>query len=318
MSNLSLFDPPASSFRDELAEKLRRLAQEGVWIGASSWKYEGWFGQIYTRERYFTGRRFSKRSFEDTCLAEYAETFSIVGGDFSFYQFPSEPYWRKLFGSAPPTLRFAFKVPEEITVKAFPSHARYGPRAGQVNESFLNAETLERLFLEPLRPWRNQVAALILEFGAFSRQMYERVEQFTPDLGRFLDALPRDFRYAVEIRNAEFLDDAYFDCLRARNVAHVFNAWTRMPELEVQISLRQAYTADFTLTRALLRRGRTYEQAVKMFEPYDRIQEENPSGRHALRDLIRGAREAGQPAFIFVNNRFEGNAPHTIQAALED
>lgn len=318
MSNLSLFEPPAPSLRIALSQKLARLAEQNVLIGTSSWKYEGWLGQVYTPERYFTGRRFSRKKFEERCLEEYAETFPAVCGDFTFYQFPVQDYWEKLFNSAPRTLRFVFKVPEEITVRVFPAHARYGPRAGKTNEHFLNAEVFQSDFLALLRPWQNQVAALILEFGTFSKAAYQTISNFVQNLDRFLKALPRDFRYAVEVRNPEFLNSEYFNCLHGHNVAHVFNGWSRMPDLGIQTSIPEAYTTDFTVTRALLRRGRTYEEAVKKFQPYERVQEENPAGRRALRNLIRGARKKGQPALIFVNNRFEGNAPHTIQAVLEE
>jgi uncharacterized protein YecE (DUF72 family) len=318
MADLPLFAAPEPSPRQRLAEKLFRLAAENVWIGSSSWKYEGWLGHIYTPERYFVRGRFSPRRFQDTCLAEYAETFPIVCGDFTFYQFPSAESWQRLFASAPATLLYAFKVPEDITVKTFPTHARYGPRAGRANEAFLNAELLEEAFLSLLRPYRRQVAVLIFEFGAFSRQSYREGAEFVRDLDRFLAALPRDFRFSVEIRNPEYLEPEYFACLRRHGVAHVFNAWTRMPELAVQIAIPEAYTADFTVTRALLRRGRTYEEAVQKFAPYDRIQEENPRGREAMRELIRRARARQQPAFIFVNNRFEGNAPRTIEAVVEE
>ena len=85
------------------------LAARGIYFGTSSWKYEGWLGRIYTEERYLTRGRFSQKKFEAECLGEYALTFPVVCGDFSFYQFPSEDYWRKLFASAPHSLRFAFK-----------------------------------------------------------------------------------------------------------------------------------------------------------------------------------------------------------------
>ena len=119
--------------RQEFADRLTALAQEHIYLGTSSWKYEGWLGQIYTQERYQVRGRFSIKKFEQTCLAEYAETFPVVGGDFSFYQFPTADYWRSLFYSAPEPLKFALKVPEEITVRTWPRHARYGPRAGAGN-----------------------------------------------------------------------------------------------------------------------------------------------------------------------------------------
>jgi len=45
---------------------LRDLAAEGVFIGGSSWKYEGWIGQVYTRANYLSRGRFSRQLFEAT------------------------------------------------------------------------------------------------------------------------------------------------------------------------------------------------------------------------------------------------------------
>ena len=307
---LPLFDPPPGFDRAALAGRLRDLAGENIWIGTSSWKYQGWFDQIYTRERYLARGKLSKKRFEAECLAEYAETFPIVCGDFSFYQFPAPDYWQRLFASAPAGLRFALKVPEEVTAEVFPNHARYGPRAGTRNESFLNADALAALFLEPLTPYRARIAALIFEFGARATGLREFVGRLAP----FLDALPPSFRYAVEVRNPPYLNALYFDCLREHNVAHVFNAWTRMPPLGAQIAMPEAFTSDFNVVRALLREGRPYERAVEQFSPYDQVKDENPEGREALRALIRRMREERRAAMIFVNNRFEGNAPATIEA----
>jgi uncharacterized protein YecE (DUF72 family) len=308
-----LFDLPPSN----LAVRLNELRERNIWIGTSSWKYEGWLGQIYSAERYYTRGRFSRKKFEETCLEEYAETFPIVCGDFSFYQFPSADYWRKLFSSSPNSLRFAFKVPEDITAKVFPTHARYGRRAGQVNENFLNAEVFQRLFLEPLSLYSERAALFIFEFGTFSKKPLEDVGQFIEVLDRFLSALPSGHRYSVEIRNPEYLDQPYFDCLRGHGVAHAFNAWSRMPPLESQIALPGAFTADFTVVRALLRHGRMYEKAVEAFAPYKEIQDPNPEARQAMRTLIARAEASKQGAYIFVNNRLEGNAPSTIEAIVD-
>jgi uncharacterized protein YecE (DUF72 family) len=310
---LPLFDSPSAFDRAGLAGRLRALAEERIWIGASSWKYPGWLDQIYSRERYALRGKFSQKRFEAECLAEYAEIFPIVCGDFSFYQFPTPEYWQRLFSRAPAGLQFALKVPEEVTAEVFPKHARYGPRAGMRNESFLNADAMGALFLEPLERYRDRIAALIFEFGARATPVREIVGR----LGPFLDALPPSFRYAVEVRNRTYLNSAYFDCLSERKVAHVFNAWTKMPPLAEQIAIPGAFTADFTVVRALLREGCAYEQAVERLSPYDEVRDENPEGREALRALIRRMREERRAAVIFVNNRFEGNAPTTIQAITE-
>jgi len=306
------------SFKAVLAAKLEELARAGIFLGTSSWKYEGWVGQIYTESRYLTRGRFSQKKFESECLAEYAEVFPTVCGDFSFYQFPSPTYWSRLFASAPATLRFAFKAPEDITVKVFPTHARYGARAGKENPSFLDAGLFTSAFAELLRPYAAQVCVVIFEFGTFSKQAMPSLDHFLTRLDAFLAALPPGFRYAVEIRNPEFLAPDYFACLRDHNVAHTFNAWTRMPEIGAQIRLPGAFPSNFTVVRALLRQGRSYERAVDTFAPYREIQDPNPSTREAIREIIRHAKQRRQEAYIYVNNRLEGNAPGTIHAIVEE
>src|SRR5579885_1711120 len=188
--NLSLFDEPPPIDRTPLGEKLAALASQNVFLGTSSWKYEGWIGQIYTHDRYLSRGKFSQKRFQTECLAEYAATFPIVCGDFSFYQFPSEAYWQRLFSSAPPTLKYAFKVPEDITVKMFPTHPRYGGKAGELNPSFLDALLLRNTFLDLLRPYRDRVAVLIFEFGTFAKSTDAGVREFLAELEPFLAALP--------------------------------------------------------------------------------------------------------------------------------
>jgi len=313
----TLFDEPSSFDRDALAERLRRLAAEGIYIGGSSWKYEGWIGQVYTRGNYLSRGRFSRQLFASTCLNEYARTFPTVCGDFAFYQFPTPEFWTRLFALAPDGFRFAFKVPEQITCKMFPVHPRYGPQAGRENEAFLNAEMLKEMFLRPLWPHRDKAALLIFEFGAFSKRALAAPDAFFERLDPFLAALPPQFRYAVEVRNPEFLQPHYFDCLRARGVAHVYSAWTRMPELRRQIEIPGSVTAGFLVCRALLRQGRPYEEAVAKFSPYSEIRDPNPEARESLRILVQRAREQRTMAFLFVNNRLEGNSPLTIMAVTE-
>jgi uncharacterized protein YecE (DUF72 family) len=319
MSLFPLFDPadapPPQAAR--LAPKLRALADQGVYFGTSSWKYEGWIGSIYSRDRYATRGRFSRQKFDAECLAEYASTFPVVCGDFAFYQFPDPRYWNRLFESAPDPLLFAFKVPEDITVPRWPGHARYGNRAGQENDAFLRADLFETLFTDRLEHHADRVATLIFEFGTFNKSTFPTPADFYSRLDTFLTELPGGFRYSVEIRNKEYLGPAYFDLLSRHNVAHVLNAWTRMPELGAQVDMPGAFTADFTVVRALLSKGRTYEQAVKALEPYELIQEPDNAARDAMRRIAERAQQTRRPAFLFVNNRLEGHAPTTIEAVAD-
>jgi uncharacterized protein YecE (DUF72 family) len=318
MPQLPLFDPeerPDQAAR--LGAKLRAMAERNVFFGTSSWKYEGWIGSIYGRDRYTSRGKFSQKKFEAECLREYAETFPVVGGDFSFYQFPSPSYWQRLFEESPATLRFGLKVPEEITVPRWPGHARYGTRAGTVNHGFLDNHLFHEMFTWPLERHRERIASLILEFGTFAKSTFPGPEDFFAQLDPFLGAASEHFRYAVEIRNPEYLGQDYFSLLSSHRTAHVFNAWTRMPELGEQIEMPGAFTTDFTVVRALLKKGRAYEQAVKAFQPYEHVQEPNLGAREAIRKIAERAWKTRQPAYVFVNNRLEGNAPGTIEAVVD-
>jgi uncharacterized protein YecE (DUF72 family) len=192
-------------------------------------------------------------------------------------------------------------------------HPRYGAVAGRDNPTFLDYTLLEQAFLRALEPYRNRVGVLIFEFGALRQNRAE----FVAALDAFLARLPAGWDFAVEIRNAEFLVPDYFACLRAHGVTHVYNAWSRMPEIAEQLAIPDSRTAELIVARALLRRGRPYEEAVRKFAPYDRVQEVNEPVRRGLRELVEIARADGRPAFIFVNNRLEGNSPGTVVAITD-
>ena len=103
-------------------------------------------------------------------------------------------------------------------------------------------------------------------------------------------------------------------------MAHVFSSWQGMTPLGEQVALPGSRTSpDFFGARLLLRPGRKYEEAVKLFGPYDQIKDPYPEGRAAAARLIQEARkESGATkGFIYVNNRFEGNALQTIAAMVE-
>ena len=111
----------------------------------------------------------------------------------------------------------------------------------------------------------------------------------------------------------------YFECLRRANVAHVFNSWEAMPPVGEQLELDGALTnPEFTGARLLLRPGRKYEEAVASLKPYDKVRDVYPEGRTAALRLIEGAlKSAGRRgAYVYVNNRLEGNALETIAAVI--
>jgi uncharacterized protein YecE (DUF72 family) len=299
------------------AEKLKSLAEQQVFIGTSSWKYPGWCGQLYDEQRYLTRNKFSGAKFERECLSEYAQMFPSVCVDAGYYKFPTEQWIEGLCDQVGAGFQFSFKVTDTITIKNFPNHARHGMLAGKANEHFLDAGLFRSAFLLPCEPFHDHIGALIFEFSQFHQRDFEHGRDFVAALDAFLDELPSGWQYGVEIRNRNFLQPEYFDVLHRHGVAHVFNSWTRMPPVIEQLGLSDSVTTDFVVARFLLTPGRTYEQAVKEFEPYKDTQALDPVAREAGRAIIGKAKGNKRPSFIYINNRLEGNALKTIEAMLE-
>jgi len=306
-------------------EKMKRaasdFASQGIFLGTSSWKYPGWRGQLYDDSRYIWRGRFSESRLNKYCLTEYSQVFKTVCVDAAYYKFPDRAYLEHLASQVPPEFLFAFKVTDQITVRRFPNLPRFGPRAGSANGDFLSAALFESDFLEPCKAVRQHIGLLIFEFSHFYPADFERGRDFVDALDQFLSKLPRAWPYGVEIRNRHFLHPNYFATLARYNVTHIYNSWQDMPSLEEQLALPDSHTNPDTLgARLLLRPGRKYEEAVKLFSPYDRIKDPFPEGRAAAAKLIQEARNRPSKAktFIYVNNRFEGNALETLDAIVDE
>jgi uncharacterized protein YecE (DUF72 family) len=306
--------------RERIKRKIKALAEEGVFIGTSSWKYEGWMNQLYTPARYEYRGKVAQTRFERDCLQEYAEVFKTVCVDAAYYDFPRPERLQKLADQVPDDFLFGFKVTDAITIKKFPNMARFGAKAGQPNPDFLNPDLFESKFLTPCESIRSKVGVLMFEFSRFWPSDYAHGRDFVSDLDKFLSELPMDWQYGIEMRNKHWLTPEYFDCLARHGITHVFNSWDGMPPVSEQMTMPGSRTnPKLYAARFLLKPGRKYEEAVKTFKPYDKVKEVNDEARKAGRALIaeKKSMNAGQ-IFVYVNNRLEGNALETIDAMLVD
>jgi uncharacterized protein YecE (DUF72 family) len=280
-----------------------------VRFGTSTWTYDGWTGEVYHRR--YKGPEPARR------LEEYVRhpLFRAVGIDSAFYDPPSDETLAAYARSLPPGFPCISKVWDRITVRRFTKDARWGDLSGKGNPDFLNADLFKDAVLGPYaRAFRDHAGCFVFEFQAMRGKDLPKPAQWADELDRFFKKLPPDFRYGVELRNPELLTDVHGEVLKAHGVAHVFNSWTEMPSIGAQLDLPWTFPADFTVARALLRPGRPYADAVKLFQPYERVQEPNPELRHDLMRLMEEAVRRRIEAVIIVNNRAEGNAPGTIRA----
>jgi uncharacterized protein YecE (DUF72 family) len=282
-----------------------------VRLGTSTWTYEGWKGDVY-RQSYPKGR------FKQDCLAEYAryqyegETlFRTVGFDFTFYGPPKAQLLEHYASLVPEGFEACAKVWEEITVPLFASGLRYGRKAGP-NPRFLDAEYFLDQVLAPFAQlFEAQTGPFIFEFQRTGLDP----ATFLPKLDGFLRRLPTQFKYAIEVRNPAVLGPEYRRILKVHGVSHVYNYLYAMPTLEQQHEkLEQQFTAPFVLLRLLTPRDKKYHDAVKAFEPYDKLVRPLPDMRASAVRLITQAVEEHRRAYVLVNNRSEGNAPGTVKA----
>lgn len=293
-------------------ERLRANIPASVRFGTSTWNYPGWRGLVYHQD-------YGPKGAAAKMLREYAAfpLFGTVGIDSSYYGPPTEAVLRSYAEQLPPGFPCVSKVWSQVTVHAF-TKAQDPERAGKVNPDFLNPDLFIEEIYEPYqRYFADNTGPFVFEFQTIAKSSGIGPERFAGRLDEFFSALPREGQYAVEVRNEEFLTPMYFAVLREHGVAHVFTSWTRMPPLGHQLDLPGAISGPFIIARALLRPGRTYDEAVDAFAPYDRIREPNPKLRRDLVRLVEAAVQTRIPAYLLVNNRAEGSAPLTIAAVAE-
>lgn len=296
--------PPPNPEVVELAEGL----PASIRFGTSTWTYDGWFGDVY--RRHYRGPQPAKR------LEEYVRypLFRTVGIDSAFYDPPSEEELASYARALPPGFPCVSKVWDRITAKRLNQETPQPGLAGMRNPDFLNAQRFKDSVLGPYsRVFRDHAGCFVFEFQAMRGKDLPDPLEWADQLDDFLTQLPHDFRYAVELRNSELLTPVHGEVLKRHGVAHVFNSWTEMPPIGEQLDLPWTFPAEFTVARALLKPGRRYAEAVKQFQPYDRVQEPQPSLRKGLERLARESVRRGIDAFILANNRAEGNAPATIR-----
>lgn len=279
-----------------------------VRFGTATWNYPGWRGIVYPAHMPEKMRSADR-------LRLYAESgmFETVEADFSFYRPQSAREWKRYGDMLPRGFPVVSKVWEDITTETFPKIERQGERAGEANPNYLSVEAFVKFVLNPAQQgFADNLGPFVFELRKEWRPTAEKRRRFTDGLDRFLGALPKGPRYAVELRTKDYLTPEYVAMLRGHGASHVLNWWTFMPPLSSQLAVPGVSESDFLLARVLVAPGRKYADAVKLFSPYDTIREEHPEMRTDAVKIARFAKEANRDLFLIVNNRAEGSAPYTI------
>jgi uncharacterized protein YecE (DUF72 family) len=301
---LSLFGAPSPDFSAEraLAARLPRHVR----LGTSSWTFPGWSGIVYPPG---TG----EAELRERGLELYARhpLFGTVGIDRSYYAPLGADTLARYREQLPDGFRCVMKVWSEITSKV-------NPRTRAPNPHFFDVELLERKVLEPIRrSFSDRIGPLVLELMPLRPSELGPPAELGERLGRFLEALPREFSWAVELRNRELLTPEHLRMLTALGVGHVLNFWERMPDIGEQLALPGVLTAEVVVARLLLPPGRRYDDRERNFQPFDRLQDVQEKMRTDLVRLSEACEALGKVLLVIVNNKAEGSSPLTIRALAE-
>ncbi|MES1240241.1 MAG: DUF72 domain-containing protein [Acidobacteriota bacterium] len=296
----------------ELSEDLHELGRalpEDIYLGGSTWSFPGWRGLVY--EGKLTESKLAHEG-----LAAYAQhpLFRCVGVDRTYYApLPAEDY-ADYAAQVPDDFRFVVKAHEACTVSRWPDRPRYGAQRGQVNPLFLDAAyTADQVVAPFVEGLEVKAGALLFQF---SPQDLGVPERFAEELRAFLCALPRGPVSAVEVRNREILTPAYADALAEARACHCHNVHPRMPDVLTQARLAgtDRPRTPITIARWLLGPGMTYEEAGRLYSPFNKLVAPDENARNGLARLAHNAIAAGRPFVCTVNNNGEGSAPLSIEA----
>ena len=308
--------PPARRVTDPFAERLRAEHEEAaaiaarlpsnVYFGTSSWSFPGWAGIVYPR-------RASEAALAREGLREYARhpLLRTVGIDRGFYAPIPERDLARYAEQLPAGFRCCAKAPAAITSAELPG-------GSNANPDFLDPRRFLDEVIAPFRAaFAEHTGPFILQFPPSSPSGRLRPDAFAAKLERFLAALPRDFRYAVELRDPSLLTESYRRALASSGAAHVYNYVTRMPMPGEQTAAVPLDDAGFTVVRLLLAPGTRYDDRREEFVPFDRIVAPDPEMRRQVVSIAKTSSSLGRDVFVLVNNKAEGCSPLTIRALAE-
>ena len=274
-------------------------------MGTSSWSFPGWRGIVYPGAM-------SPSLLAREGLSHYARhpLLRTVGIDRTFYAAIGADEWKRYADQLPPDFVCCIKAPATVT-----SYTVTGAGAPVLNPDFLNAERFVDELITPCQQhFPAHTGPFILQFPPLPRRATLDPGAFAEMLDQFLERLPREAEYAIEIRERTLLSESYRRVLARNGAVHVCNYWSAMPMPGEQADLVAHAKAPFTMVRLLLRPGTRYEQQRETMAPFNRIVQQDEHMRRDATAVLRRALDTGQRAFLLVNNKAEGSSPLTIEA----
>jgi uncharacterized protein YecE (DUF72 family) len=259
-----------------------------IHIGTSAFTAEGWVGSFYPKGM-------QQRDF----LSYYATKFDTVELDNTFYRTPALTTVQGWNAKTPPGFVFAAKIPQVVT-----------------HEKVLaDCEDDLKYFLKTMDALGDKLGPLLFQFGYFNQKAFKTQAHFLAVLKPFLKKLPKDYQFAVEIRNKNWMDARFADVLRERRVALTLidQSWVPRPwELKEKFDL---ITADFTYVRWLGDRKGIEEKTKTWDEVIVDRRSDLKNWVDVLKKMVNEKKI--RKLFAYANNHYEGFGPATVKRFMD-
>jgi len=272
-------------------------------FGSCSWKYPSWKGLIYSKDE------------EINYLKEYSRKYSTVEIDQWFWSLfgttsvslPKRETVSEYLDSVPDNFRFTVKVPNSITLTHF--YKKPGESSLKPNPFFLS-EILFKKFLASIEPLKPYIGALLLQFEYLNKKKMTSQSEFLARLYSFFSKIPRDYHYALEPRNPQYLNKEYFFFLKDQHLSHVFLEGYYMPPIIDVFHQYGDYIEDVAVIRLHGNNRKGIEEKTE--KRWDRIVEPKDRSLQDAAEIVKALVSRGVDVFVNVNNHYEGSAPLTM------
>lgn len=287
-------------------EEARAIAQElpsEIRFGTSSWSFPGWKGIVYAGPA--TASAIAKDG-----LRQYAAhpLLRTVGIDRSYYAPIPIDDLRHYATQLPDDFQGCAKAPAGVTASTIGP-----PGSDKPNPDFMSVDRLIEEQLEPFAlVFRKHSGPFIIEFPPFSRHARMQPAEFLARLDQFLEQLPREFQYAVELRDERLLTAEYRAILARHGIGHTYNYWSAMPPLLAQSRIVPPEELPFAVIRLLLRPGTRYQDQKDRFQPFNALVAPDALMRQDVVELSERVLTSGRKLWVLVNNKAEGSSPLSI------
>jgi uncharacterized protein YecE (DUF72 family) len=139
--------------------------------------------------------------------------------------------------------------------------------------------------------------------------------EFLARLSGFVNNLPAEFKYGIEIRNPNYLNDQYFNFLNEINIAYVFLQGYFMPDI---VRIFQKYKAKIKNTTVIRLHGPDRNNIEKKSGgDWSKIIEPKDDDNSKISKIISELHSKNLEVYVNVNNHYEGSAPRTIERLKE-